>query len=391
MQTIIIDIGTQNFYTGVTSNNESTNVKIKSGPTLIGKTTKYPYCKIPPTTLNDFYYGNELENFTPGVLFNSRPVERSIWKDSFHLENFIDYLLDVELNGADPENHSFLLPEYYLHPFSNIELKAEIMFEVFNVPSLLIENTNWLTLLGYGRTSGIVASIGAGVTQVSPFIHESDVRFHSAISQFGGNDLTLLTKRLLSQYNLMDGSYKYQFESITDQFILDCMKHQLGTVSLMNNNNNNTTTTTTSYQLPDGFKIEMKQQDCELIGEALFNCEEITGQEITPIHLMIHEVIQNCAIDTRRDLYDNIMLSGGTTKMNGFDARLHRELSLLAPANVNVQINSDDADDDRSHISFNGACVLAQMSLFNQLAVTGKMYDEEGPIRAVDAFTSWHY
>jgi len=48
--------------------------------------------------------------------------------------------------------------------------------------------------------------------------------------------------------------------------------------------------------------------------EALFFPDLIQqGSEIKGLHTMTHASIQECDIDVRKDLYGNIILSGGTT------------------------------------------------------------------------------
>lgn len=43
-----------------------------------------------------------------------------------------------------------------------------------------------------------------------------------------------------------------------------------------------------------------------------------------------------CDIDVRKDLYKNIVLSGGTTLFEGFSQRLTNEIVKLAPATAKV-------------------------------------------------------
>ena len=46
--------------------------------------------------------------------------------------------------------------------------------------------------------------------------------------------------------------------------------------------------------------------------------------------------IYNCDLDIRRDLYGNVVLSGGSTMYPGIADRMQKELTSLAPANVKV-------------------------------------------------------
>lgn len=46
--------------------------------------------------------------------------------------------------------------------------------------------------------------------------------------------------------------------------------------------------------------------------------------------------IMKCDIDIRRDLYGNVVLSGGTTMFSGISDRMYKELTTLAPSNMKV-------------------------------------------------------
>ena len=46
----------------------------------------------------------------------------------------------------------------------------------------------------------------------------------------------------------------------------------------------------------------------------------------TPLDEIVDTAIQSCPIDTRRKLYENIVLSGGSTLFKGFDKRLNMQI-----------------------------------------------------------------
>jgi actin-related protein len=47
-----------------------------------------------------------------------------------------------------------------------------------------------------------------------------------------------------------------------------------------------------------------------------------------------------CDIDVRKDLYENIVMSGGTTMYPGIAERLEKEITSLAPSKMKVKINA---------------------------------------------------
>ena len=59
--------------------------------------------------------------------------------------------------------------------------------------------------------------------------------------------------------------------------------------------------------------------------ELAFDCINVIIS-ILRIHLII---FQNCPIDCRKTLYENVVLSGGTTMFAGFPTRLENEIVNL--------------------------------------------------------------
>ena len=47
--------------------------------------------------------------------------------------------------------------------------------------------------------------------------------------------------------------------------------------------------------------------------------------------------IFKCDLDIRRDLYGNVVLSGGTTMFPGIADRMQKELTSLSPASIKVR------------------------------------------------------
>lgn len=59
--------------------------------------------------------------------------------------------------------------------------------------------------------------------------------------------------------------------------------------------------------------------------EALFRPMDV-GKDIKGIHELTHESIVSCDIDIRKTLFQNIVMSGGTTCYPNIDDRLNKEV-----------------------------------------------------------------
>merc|ERR1712164_218223 len=74
-----------------------------------------------------------------------------------------------------------------------------------------------------------------------------------------------------------------------------------------------------TYELPDGNIIT--------VGSERFRCPEVlfqpsfVGKEASGIHDTTFQSIMKCDVDIRKDLYSNVVLSGGTTMFPGIGER----------------------------------------------------------------------
>ena len=91
-----------------------------------------------------------------------------------------------------------------------------------------------------------------------------------------------------------------------------------------------------SYELPDGQVIT--------IGNERFRCPEalfqpsFLGMESAGVHETTYNSIMKCDVDIRKDLYGNVVLSGGSTMFPGIAERMNKELVALAPSTMKIKI-----------------------------------------------------
>lgn len=116
-----------------------------------------------------------------------------------------------------------------------------------------------------------------------------------------------------------------------------------------------------------------------LIGEATFNPQLIfqdMDDSIVSIQEAIVQVINNCAIDTRKTLLSNIFLSGGATMVPGFHKRLQKELmNLMSSQQKSIDVR---ADPYRKHAAWIGGNTLSLCDPFQDMWHLKEEYDEWG-------------
>ena len=83
-----------------------------------------------------------------------------------------------------------------------------------------------------------------------------------------------------------------------------------------------------------------------------------------------------CDVDIRKDLYSNIVLSGGTTMFPGVADRMSKEITALAPSSMKIKVV---APPERKYSVWIGGSILSSLSTFQQMWISKQEYDESGP------------
>ncbi|MCE7742904.1 MAG: actin, cytoplasmic 2 [Candidatus Heimdallarchaeaceae archaeon] len=338
-------------------------------PTIIG----YPKYQIIMTDVEhyvrEYYIGEEAINLR-GVLKLVYPVEHGQVQDWDAMERIWHYTFYNDLR-VNPNEHPVLLTEPPLNKNQNKEKMAELMFDTFNVPAMYISMQAILSLYASGRTTGIVVDSGDGVTHIVPVYEGFAISHAIHRSDIGGRDVTDYLRRLLRQRG-------YSLSSSAEREIVRDIKERLCYVALDPEKElklaEKVSGMEKTYTLPDGETLTIGAERF-MAPELFFNPGAI-GSEENPLDELIYRSIQNCDVDLRRDLYANIVLSGGSTMFPGLKERLHKELTELVPETMEVKII---APPERRYSVWIGGSILSSLKTFAKLWVTRKEYREVGP------------
>jgi len=125
--------------------------------------------------------------------------------------------------------------------------------------------------------------------------------------------------------------------------------------------------------MPDGQIIRIGSQRFRCT-EALFD-PSLIGKESNGIHKLLFSAVSDCDIDLRRDLYQNIVLSGGNTMLSGLEQRLSNEMDKLTPSSTGIHI---EAPTNRNHSVWIGGSVLSSLPNFKESWITFDEYSQSG-------------
>lgn len=363
MQAIVIDNGSGMCKAGFAGDDAPRAVF----PNIVGRPRTHGI--IVGMETKEVFIGQEAQG-KRGVLTLKYPINHGVVDDWDDMERIWHHTLYNELR-VTPDEHPVLLTEAPLNPKHNREKMIQIMFETFNVPAFYVSIQAVLSLYSAGRTTGIVVDSGDGVSHIVP-IYEGYSLPHAVLRMdLAGRDMTEYLARLLTERGK-------SFANAAEKEIVREIKEKLCYVAVDFQEEiekaESSADIDKTYELPDGSTMT--------VGSERFRCPEVLfnppliGKDIPGIHETCYNSIMKCDLDIRRELYGNVVMSGGSTMFPGISERLTKELTAKAPASMKIKVV---APDERKYSVWIGGSILSSLSSFQQMWISKAEFEEAGP------------
>jgi len=348
----------------------------------------------------DFFIGDEALAMSR-VYQCQNPIRHGQVDNWTNMEKFWEHCIFRYLR-AEPEDHYFLLTEPPLNAPENREYTAEIMFETFNVPGLYIAvqavlalAASWTSKQVTERTlTGCVIDSGDGVTHVIPVAEGYVIGSSIKHIPIAGRDITNFVQQLMRERETTIPSaesfeiaktVKETYSYVCPDMAKEFQKYDQAADKWIKKHTAIETVTKKPFTCDVGYE--------RFLGpEIFFNPEIYSSDFLTPLPKVVDDTIQSCPIDTRRGLYKNIVLSGGSTMFKDFGKRLQRDIKRAVDARIKrseelsggkikavpLAVNVISHHMQRYAVWFGGS-MLASTGEFYKVCHTKKDYDEIGP------------
>ncbi|KZV47536.1 actin-related protein 3-like [Dorcoceras hygrometricum] len=328
----------------------------------------------------DFCIGDEaFSRSKSNSIYNlSYPIKKGQVDNWDAMERFWQQCIFSYLR-CNPEDHYFLLTESPLTAPESREYTGEIMFETFNVPGC--------------EMTGVVVDVGDGATHVVPVADGYVIGSSIKSIPIAGKDVTYFVQQLMRERGehvppeesfevarKVKEMYCYTSSDIVKEF----NKHDKEPAKYIKQWRGTKPKTGAPYSCDIGYE--------RFLGpEIFFNPEIYSSDFTTPLPDVIDKCIQSAPIDTRRALYKNVVLSGGSTMFKDFHRRLQRDLKKIVDTRVlasdarlggevkatPVEVNVTSHPIQRYAVWFGGS-VLASTAEFFTACHTKAEYEEHG-------------
>lgn len=282
------------------------------------------------------------------------------------------------------------------HPTDSLKYKAKLMelgYETFDADGIFLCPTTTLGLYSVGKLTGTVVDSGYKNTFVSTIYEGYTMPFNVQEAKYGGATIDQFLQTIILQnprhlaklsesnnksrgskstVNLNNLINLDECEMIKKKFCY-CAQDFYEEESMFNNNPDSSFNAS-DYNLPDGSVISIrneKYQACELLFQPKLG--NMTGED--GIAEAVHQSISKCNYGLQKEMFKNIVVTGGNTMMPGFVHRLKHGVAHYAPAAMKVGIK---AAPERNYSAFTGASILASQDQMKDVWITREMYDEIG-------------
>jgi len=230
-----------------------------------------------------------------------------------------------------------------------------------------------LSLFSTGRTRGCVVEVGEGASFTVP-VFEGLALQHAILRQeVAGQDITrcllrtLMDRKLPFQKNNMPEvrTIKEKVCYVASDFKSEGLRYDQNAEGMSR-----------SYELPDATVIT--------VGPDRYKCPEILFQPalLGADGAGMQGLHERCAasigkIDTeelRTAMYENVVLSGGSSMLPGIGDRMQNEVSALATDGATVSVITDS---QRKYAAWVGGSMLGSLPTIKDILITKEEYDED--------------
>lgn len=334
---------------------------------------------------------------------------------------------DVAMEGAEQteeqekalQENPLLVTEAPWNTAKAREKTTEIIMESWGCPAFWLSRTPVLSAFAAGKATALVIDVGGSNTSVTA-VHDGMVLKRSIQrSHVGGLWLSSQIRSMFETsepkvpltptfmvenktpvdalapaqvrlrkfpFEISDSFRTYEEERVLTEFkesVVEVWRGP-GRLSAPGNEDYVRTQPGRVFEMPDGYNQMWREQRFrasegmfeEGAGYPLPESERLTKDQIIPN--LIRAALDAVDVDLRPNLLGNVVVTGATSLINGFNDRLNNELTNMYPG-VKIKIHSAGLTSERRFGAWIGGSILSSLGTFHQMWISRKEYEENGP------------
>lgn len=309
---------------------------------------------------------------------------------------------------SQSEYHPVLMSEPAWNTRQKRERITELMFEKYNLPAFFLAKNAVLSVYANGRTSGLVLDSGATLTSAVPVYDGYVIQQGIIKSPLAGEFVLMESCRMLeemevevvppylvaekepvleeepAEWKRKEGvpEVTKSFKSFSKKAVLrDFASQTLQVTDQPFDESMVENLLSHNFEFPNGYN-HLFGPERFTIPEKLFDPSTIKdmngGNSMLSMSHVVATSIGFCDIDIKPSLYNNVIVVGGNTLINGFIERLTRDLSAKSPPSMKLKVISSPIASERKFSSWIGGSILGSMGSFQHMWISRQEYEEGG-------------
>lgn len=93
---------------------------------------------------------------------------------------------------------------------------------------------------------------------------------------------------------------------------------------------------------------------------------------------MILDSINRGDLDIKKEMFNNILITGGNTLFQGFVERMQKQLYNYTSNTVKIKLVTHPSNSERKFSSWIGGSILSSLGTFHQMWLSKQEFDEHG-------------
>jgi actin-related protein len=318
--------------------------------------------------------------------------------DLFHLtcgdhkertsKEYLEFLKDALENkmGLSTSEYDVIVNISPIKNEENIKAYGRLFIDELNFKGLAMINSSSLSLFATGKTTGVIVQCGECRTYTVP-IYEGFPLYHALNkARVGGRDITDIFRAGVEENKIaIRGGDIHTLRQIKEKTCSVPIEFDYN-YYLDENNQDIIKKETQLFKLPDEKIVSIPRRTRIIASELLFTPEvfEEKKNENGIINLITGSIKKTEMIDKKfkENLIENIVLSGGTTMMEGFADRVYNDLYNFKDPSLELEYEPIViAENNRAIGKWIGMSMIASMSAFDKLFIKKAEYQELGEER----------
>ncbi|PHH91500.1 hypothetical protein CDD83_229 [Cordyceps sp. RAO-2017] len=327
---------------------------------------------------------------------------------------------DAEAMEKPLQENPLLMTEAPWNTSKSREKAIEIIMENWGCPAFWLSRTPVLSAFAAGKATALVIDVGGANTSVTA-IHDGMVLKRSIqrspvgglwlssqirslwetsepkvnlVPTFMVENKTPVDAGMPAQARLRNWPFPISdsFRAYEDERVLTEFKESVvevwrgpGRYSVPGNEDYIKSQPGRVFEMPDGYNQMWREQRFK-VTEGMWDetagfptaaePERLTKAQTIPE--LIRTALGAVDVDLRGNLLANVVVTGSTSLINGFNDRLNNELTAMYPG-LKVKIHAAGLTSERRFGAWIGGSILASLGTFHQMWISRKEYEENGP------------